>query len=77
MYREYVLESADIYVCLGTYPLIPDDALQIINSDPSSLILGKYFPIVIHLISLVSCIEEISQNTAGILLTGIEKKSHI
>ena len=55
MYREYVLESADIYVCLGTYPLIPDDAPQIINSDPSSLVLGKYFPIVIqsHFISFV------------------------
>ena len=55
MYREYVLESADIYVCLGTYPLIPDDDAQIINSDPSSLVLGKYFPIVIqsHFISFV------------------------
>ena len=55
MYREYVLESADIHVCLGTYPLIPDDVPQIINSDPSSLILGKYFPIVIqsHFISFV------------------------
>ena len=55
MYREYVLESAGIYVCLGTYPLIPDEAAQIINSDPSRLILGKYFPIVIqsHFISFL------------------------